>query len=137
MSAMSVDKVTQAIKQQIVTAASKAAVPDGMYKKRFPAVVLNLPCTFFSIRTSPVLTAMATNLKFAKKVQHLAALVLERMWLEATATTKRVGREGLFNGMYLRLTRRPKIPDQPLMPSDQSMVLNKYLQVCMQSQVMQ
>ncbi len=123
--------LVQVITQQVVAVAGRAAMALGLYKRVFPAVVLDLPCTLFSMRTNevPAATIVAANLKFAPKVQQLAALVLERIWLEASGPSKGLSRHGLFNGMDLKLSGLATTGQQTRLPGTGRPLLIQYLQV--------
>jgi hypothetical protein len=126
MAAASSATLVQVIKQHVVAAASRAAVSAGKYKKHFPVVVIDLPCTFFSLQTSdlPAASIVARNMKFTPLVQQLAALVLGRIWLEANEPSKK-----LFNGMDLWLQGRTSVPQQRGVLGGDIPLLRKYLQV--------
>ena len=82
-------------------AASNAAVHIARYRRRFPPMLLDLPCTLFAIRTRllPAATVAARHVRFAPEVLDLASLVLKRMG------EKIAGAQGspAFNGIHLRM----------------------------------
>lgn len=85
------------IKLAITGAASNAVVKLDRYRRRFPVMVLDMPCTLFSLRTRllPAASVAARNLRFSPDIAHLADTVLQRM-ADSRSTT-------LFNGLHLRM----------------------------------
>lgn len=93
------------IKTTVIAAAAKASTSLGKYARSFPAVVVNLPCTFCTIRPSslPPVSTVFRNMKFCGAIHHLANLVMERAWLDAGGPARGLPRAPLFNGLDLHL----------------------------------
>lgn len=73
-----------------------SAIKSAIEQVHVP-VVLNLPCTFFAIRTvgyEAYTHIIASNLKFSQRLQGLAQIVLKRM---------KQGGFTYFNGLHLRM----------------------------------
>lgn len=79
-------------------AASNAAIHVDKYRRQFPPMLLDLPCTLFAIRTRllPAATVAARNIRFAPEMLDLALLVLKRM-------ADRDAQGSMFNGIHLRM----------------------------------
>ncbi len=83
--------------------AAASAAKGGHGRQQLPAVLLDLPCTLFTVRTSqlPLARAAALHFSFSPQVQRLADLVIER--ISADLGAAEVNRTSGFNGLHLRM----------------------------------
>lgn len=105
MAAAQLDRLVAVVKQNVLAAALQGATSQGRYARSYPTVIVDLPCTLYSVQTStlPLASAVAANLKFSPRLQQLAALVMERVWFEAGGPSRGLPRVKMFNGIDLRL----------------------------------
>jgi hypothetical protein len=97
-----------AITQKVLAAASIWAVRLGALRFRFPAILVDLPCTFFSIQTKllPAASIVARHFVFSQRISSLAGLVIERIWLDSGGPSRGVGGPlagNVYNGIHLRM----------------------------------
>jgi hypothetical protein len=70
-----------AITQKVLVAANIWAVRLGAFRFRFPTILVDLPCTFFSVQTKllPAASIVARHLVFSQRISSLAGLVIAHM----------------------------------------------------------
>jgi hypothetical protein len=89
----------------VVAAAAQAAARNGRYCRVYPVIVLDMPCTLYSLRTKQLPTAsiIARNLQFNPVLQQYADRIVKAMWLEVAGPARGLGKGSIFNGVHLRL----------------------------------
>lgn len=88
--------VLEKMKKDIVSASSQASKRLSKYSRVFPPVLLDLPCTLFSLKFSDLQPAatVARHLKFSSKIEAIAEMVLQGVTRHGSVA---------FNGLHLRI----------------------------------
>jgi hypothetical protein len=122
MHAAKLDALVDHLAPLALAAATRTSVMEDRFRRTFPAVVIDLPCTVFSVITQaePVAALVARHSRFSDQVVRVAKKVVRRIGLDAAGGTSGGSRagggskagggsqvSGEFNGLHLQLEAHP------------------------------